>query len=201
MPTRRFLSCRHGKLAGRSPIRLILLLVLTWCACLGLGLAQAIATPTTWPPVVITAAAPEVGTVDVIPDRYKIGQDIYLQNCATCHIGIPPAVLPTETWKNLLQDAQHYGATLKPLVDPNRFLVWNYLKTFSRQRSPEEERIPYRIADSRYFRALHPQVKLPRKLALESCVTCHPGASRFNFRQLAGEGVRGTKSRISGTFF
>jgi hypothetical protein len=179
MPTRR-LSPRRRKFASRSPILLILLLVLLWCACLGIGLAQAIEVPTR------PASAPsaEIGTVDVIPDRYKIGQEIYLQNCATCHIGLPPAVLPTETWRDLLPDSQHYGATLKPLVDPNRILVWNYLKTFSRQRSPVEDRTPYRIADSHYFRALHPQVKLPRKFSLESCVTCHPGVSQFNFRQL-----------------
>ncbi len=185
MPTRRSSPRRYRKIAGRSPLLLILLLVLLWCAYLGNGLAQAIETPSR--ATAITAAGTEVGTVDVIPDRHKVGQEVYLQNCATCHIGIPPAVLPTETWKDLLQDAQHYGATLKPLVDPNRFLVWSYLKTFSRQRSPEEERTPYRIADSRYFRALHPQVKLPRKFSLESCVTCHPGVGQFNFRKLTGD--------------
>jgi Dihaem cytochrome c len=188
MPTRRFSPRRHRQLAGRSPIVLILLLLLLWCACLGIGCAQVLATPVrSTPPPALAVAVSEVGTVDVIPDRYRISQELYLQNCATCHIGIPPAVLPTETWKDLLQDTQHYGATLKPLVDPNRILIWSYLKTFSRPRSPEEERLPYRIADSRYFRALHPQVKLPRKFSLESCVTCHPGGNQFNFRKLTGE--------------
>lgn len=187
MPQRRYLPRRPRRLMGRSPILLILLLVLMWCACLGIGLAQAIAAPPTPQPAAVGTTAvgtTAVGTVDVIPDRYQTGQDIYRQNCATCHIGVPPAVLPTETWKDLLQDAQHYGATLKPLVDPNRFLVWSYLKTFSRQRSPVEDRTPYRVADSHYFRALHPQVKLPRKVSLESCITCHSGVDQFNFRQL-----------------
>jgi Dihaem cytochrome c len=189
MPKRHRLARRlpaRRPLVRRSPILLILLLVLMWCACLGIGLAQAIEPPGKLLPVNRPeTAAVEVGTVDVIPDRYKPGHELYLQNCATCHIGIPPAVLPSETWKDLLQDEQHYGATLKPIVGLNRTLLWNYLKTFSRLRSPEEERTPYRVADSRYFRALHPAVNLPRKFSLESCVTCHPGAGQFNFRQLS----------------
>ncbi len=92
-------------------------------------------------------------TVDVVPAEQQLGQKLYLENCSGCHIAIPPAVLPTQTWKNLLQDSQHYGATLKPLIDPPRILVWRYLSTFSRVHK-EEERTPYRINKSRFFKAL-----------------------------------------------
>jgi Dihaem cytochrome c len=199
---------RSGR-RGRSSILLLLGLLLLWCVCLGAGLAQAINVPQHLQSAMVansveagvngpSTAIAEVpkkadsgeGTVDVIPERYQAGQAVYLKTCATCHIGIPPAVLPTETWKDLLQDSQHYGATLQPLVDPNRFLVWNYLKIFSRPRSSTEERTPYRVADSHYFRALHPKVTLPRKFTLASCATCHPGSDRFNFRQLTAEAAK-----------
>ena len=88
----------------RSPIVLVALL-LVWSLCLGLGLAQAIEAP---------QPSAVVGTVDVVPDRYKFGQELYLENCATCHIGVPPSVLPTQTWQGLLQDSQHYGVEVKP---------------------------------------------------------------------------------------
>ncbi len=58
-----------------------------------------------WGLATITSAQPvsteEIGTVDIIPDRYQLGQELYLENCASCHIGIPPAVLPTQTWQRV----------------------------------------------------------------------------------------------------
>ncbi len=128
-----------------------------------------------------------IGTVDVVPSQYQLGQDLYLENCATCHIGIPPAVLPTQTWKNLLQDTQHYGVELKTLVDPPRILVWKYLLTFSRLHL-KDDTTPYRINDSRFFKALHPGVKLPNPVKMGSCITCHAGAEKYNFRQFSSDG-------------
>lgn len=164
----------------RSPLLLFLLLLL-WSVAVGWGLAM------------ITNAQPSqntgsqaVTTVDPIGQRYQLGQEVYLENCATCHIAVPPAVLPTQTWQRLLQDSQHYGTGLKPLVDPPRLLVWNYLRTYSRSLNKDEE-IPYRINESRYFKALHPKVKLPRPVRLNTCASCHPGANEYNFRSLTGE--------------
>ncbi len=151
---------------------------------MGLGLAQA-TEPRVGTPAQGSQVA-EVGTVDPVPDRLQLGQSLYLENCATCHIGIPPAVYPTQTWADLIQDPQHYGGTLETLKDPNRLLVWNYLKTFSRPIAEGEE-TPYRFGQSRFFRSLHPKVKLPRPTTTESCITCHPGASQFNFRRLTAE--------------
>ncbi len=146
-----------------------------------------------WVVALATSAQPTIptplealGTVDRVPQAYELGQQLYLDNCSTCHLAVPPAVLPTQTWQRVLQDSQHYGVQLKPLVDPPRLLMWNYLRTFSRSLNQEEE-IPYRIGDSRFFKALHPRVKLPRPLQLSSCATCHSGASEYNFRNLTPE--------------
>lgn len=133
----------------------------------------------------ITTVA-EIGTVDVVPAQHQLGQELYLENCATCHIGLPPAVLPTQTWRNLLQDSQHYGVQIKPLVDPQRILVWRYLQTFSRSQRQDED-TAYRVTNSRYFKALHPGVKLPQPTQISSCVSCHPNATDFNFRSLSQE--------------
>ncbi|NJO72256.1 MAG: cytochrome C, partial [Oscillatoriales cyanobacterium RM1_1_9] len=70
---------------------------------------------------------PNPGTVDWIPERYQLGQQLYLENCSSCHVAVPPQTLPTQTWQQLLQDSQHYGVQIQPLVDPQRVLVWNYL--------------------------------------------------------------------------
>ena len=145
-----------------------------------------------WGLALVTNAQPTqttsdaIATVDLVPSNYQLGQELYLENCASCHIAIPPAVLPTQTWKEILQDSQHYGAQLQPLIDPPRLLVWKYLQTFSRPQTKEEQ-TPYRLDDSRYFKALHPRVKLPRPVEISSCVSCHPGANDYNFRRLTPE--------------
>ncbi|PSB24589.1 diheme cytochrome C [Stenomitos frigidus] len=180
---------------GRSAI-VLLLLLLTWSLCLGWGLAQAkeprasqpIAQPLPAPTTVQPTTAPPVtiGTVDVVPKSLKLGQDLYLENCASCHIGVPPQVMPTETWRQLIQDSQHYGAQIQPLVPPNLQIVWQYIRTFSRPQGADED-IPYRVYQARYFKALHPKVKLPTRLGLSSCVSCHAGAGKYDFRSLTAE--------------
>ncbi|NDJ20534.1 cytochrome C [Nostoc sp. B(2019)] len=167
----------------RQPFGL-LLIVLAWSLVMGWLLSSVTsaysATPTS-----------EVSTVDIVPAQYQLGQQLYVENCSTCHIALPPAVLPTQTWKNLLQDSQHYGAQLQPLVDPPRILVWKYLSTFSRTQLKDEE-TPYRVNNSRYFKALHPKVNLPRPVQIGSCVSCHPSASEFNFRRIEEQGEKGS---------
>ena len=171
----------------RSPA-ILLLLILLWSVCIGWGLAQATdlsRTHRTIPPIsgdesILTS---QVGTIDVVPPRYQTGQTLYLENCATCHIALPPQVFPSETWRRLLQDPQHYGRRLEPLVDPPRVLIWGYLRRFSRPRK-EGEAVPYRMDRSRFFKALHPNVKLPRPTRPNTCIGCHPGATEYNFRSL-----------------
>ncbi|MBW4580821.1 MAG: diheme cytochrome c [Tildeniella nuda ZEHNDER 1965/U140] len=178
----------HLRKRGRSLI-VLLLLLLTWSLCLGWGLAQAkeprAIAPVAQPLPASTAVQP-IGTVDAIPKGFKLGQDIYLENCASCHIGIPTQVMPTETWRQLIQDSQHYGVQIQPLVAPNLQIVWQYIRTFSRPQSADED-IPYRVYQSRYFKALHPKVKLPTRAGLSSCLSCHPGADKYDFRSLTAE--------------
>ncbi|AUT01924.1 cytochrome C [Nostoc sp. CENA543] len=162
----------------RRPLGLILTILL-WSLVMGWLLAIATSAQSATP-------ASDIGTVDVVPARYQLGQELYLENCSSCHIALPPAVLPTQTWKNLLEDSQHYGVNIQPLLDPNRNLVWRYLSTFSRSQL-KDEATPYRVNNSRYFKALHPQVELPKPVQISSCVSCHPSAKEYNFRRLSSE--------------
>jgi mono/diheme cytochrome c family protein len=174
----------------RSPL-ILLLLVLFWSLILGWGFAQASAPlPQQAQNSSSTSAAiaqlTPISTPDRLSGQQQLGKEIYLENCATCHIALPPEVLPSETWRQVLQDSQHYGQTIRPLVDPSRLLVWNYLQAFSRSRLEDEE-IPYRMAESRYFKILHPRVKLPQSITFSSCASCHIGAAQYDFLSLTTE--------------
>ncbi len=121
-------------------------------------------------------------SVDEATGNYKAGLDIYLENCSTCHIPIPPAVLPTETWKTILENPyDHYGTKIEGLVRFTQVLMWEYLSNYSRQLLVNETK-PEFIAQSRYFFALHPQVKLPDPITHRTCIECHAQASDFKYR-------------------
>jgi hypothetical protein len=181
-----------GALRSRRWVAL-LALALAWSAIGGGLLARLAAAPLPASPIpnltTPTLTTPYV-TTDAVPDRYQLGQQLYFENCATCHIGLPPAVMPTETWRDILRDRSHYGATLPLLPDATRKVMGQYLQVFSRSKSPQEEQIPYRLAQSLYFKALHPGVSLTKsgiKPGLNSCEVCHPASRQFNFRQIKSE--------------
>ncbi len=161
----------------RRPV-ILFFLVLCWSALLGWGLAQA------QMPAAIVETATE--TTDIVPARYQLGQELYLKNCATCHVALPPAVMPLQTWAQLLPDSQHYGAQLTVLTQPSLEIVWKYISTYSRPTN-QGEQVPYRLRQSRYFKALHPKVEFSQPINVQSCVACHPAAAQFNYRSLTPE--------------
>ncbi|MBO1347893.1 MAG: cytochrome C [Hormoscilla sp. GUM202] len=132
------------------------------------------------------AIAPRTVAVDPVPERYILGLELYQENCGTCHMAMPPAVMPRETWQQLLLLEQHYGVQVQLPIDPPRLLIWQYLQFASRPRSSEDE-TPYRLRNSRYFQALHPRVKLTSPITISSCLQCHPGAIKYDFRSLTPE--------------
>ena len=167
----------------RSPLILLLLIVL-WAIGLGWGMALAIDSSSV---LDITKVSQNNKSVDSVPESYQLGQRLYLENCSSCHIPIPPEVLPTDAWRSILvQTKQHYGQQLPPLLGISRRLIWNYLSSFSRPLLENEPKPTY-VENSRYFRALHPQVDLPNPVTHQTCLSCHPGAKQFEYLTLAPE--------------
>lgn len=121
-------------------------------------------------------------TIDIIPKSYEQGLQVYFANCSTCHIALPAELLPRQAWQRLLENLnQHYEATLPVISSVEVRLMWNYLGTFSRLAAVED-RLPVFARDSRFFRALHPQVRFPEPAKITTCISCHPSAQEFNFR-------------------
>lgn len=182
------------RLKRRSPLGLFLLLLL-WSIILGLGLAQA-ATPFSSPSSPSSLSGdknattiaqvinpdPE-GLIDPVPPELQLGQELYLENCATCHVALPPAVMPTESWREILTQPEHYGAQITPPVQPGLQIIWNYVSVYSRPLK-QDEPVPFRLRSSRYFKALHPEVEFADRVTVRSCASCHPAAEQFNYRRL-----------------
>ncbi|MEO1403086.1 MAG: cytochrome C [Cyanobacteria bacterium J06635_1] len=173
---KRFLPSTHRHTWFRS---LLIGLAIVCFLGMGTGLSQALASE----PLVQTPAAdagPE-GAFEPVTPEFQLGQDFYLESCGACHIAVPPAVLPQQTWRVLLTDSDHYGLQLEPLPRFNARLVIDYLSIYSRPRHNQRV-LPFRLSESAYFQALHPDVEFPQTPTLTTCISCHPSAEAFNFR-------------------
>ena len=167
----------------RVPV-LFLLLLFVWSILLGWGISRGL-NATEKPQAINQGTTVAIGTVDPVPEKYQTGLKLYLQNCATCHVALPPEVMPSETWRTLLlEPEQHYGRQIERIERPFITIVWNYLLAFSRSLNKNEPK-PFRVSESRYFKILHPQVKLPQPLNASGCIACHPGAAKYDYRKLA----------------
>ncbi len=163
---------------------ILCLAIAVWSLTLGWGIAQAFNASAVAAP--ISAAQKSTGT-DPVPSRYQPGYESYLEKCASCHIPVPPAVLPTETWKRLLEKPDdHYSTSIPEMVRLTQLLTWDYLSVFSRPLTTDEP-LPLLVERSRYFKALHPRVQLPEEVTLKTCAICHPNAQQFDYRTLSPE--------------
>lgn len=121
------------------------------------------------------------------PENLNLGKQLYIENCSSCHIPIAPQILPTDSWQNILNKSQnHYGESLPKINNLTNQLIWNYLRTYSRP-SLSGERTPEYITNSRYLRAFHPQIDLPKPTNHQSCTTCHPKAAQLDYRTLSDD--------------
>ncbi|MGR3276289.1 hypothetical protein ACSYAD_14375 [Acaryochloris marina NIES-2412] len=176
----------------RSIWGLIFLLSL-WSCVLGWGLSQvqtSVALETA-PLAQASESLPTteaIGAVDPVPPQLKRGEQLYQQRCGTCHVALPPQVLPSQTWQALLPDTNHYGVVLPPFKNPELTDTWAYLSFFSRPMEEDGLRpIPYQVRRSVFFKVLHPGVDFAEPVTPDTCVRCHPGVSQLNFRQLSPE--------------
>lgn len=184
---------RRIKRRQRPSIWGLCLLLCLWSGLLGWGLAQIDQSIASSPPLVAqnnpsSSITQTTGDVDRVPPALQGGQAIYQQRCGTCHLAIPPQLLPSQTWQALLPEPSHFGVRLPAFDNPDLAAAWNYVSTFSRPM-PEDglTPLPFRIARSRFFTVLHPGLKFSEPITPESCIRCHPGVPQLNFRQLSPE--------------
>ncbi|MDJ0532527.1 MAG: cytochrome C [Xenococcaceae cyanobacterium MO_207.B15] len=134
-----------------------------------------------------TVLALDYPIAQINPNNLNVGKQLYLENCAGCHIPLPPQILPTDSWQNLLNNSRnHYGESLPKISNLTTRLMWNYLRVFSRP-SLQGERTPEYVTNSRYLKALHPQIDLPKPTTHQSCTLCHPKAAQLDYRSLSDE--------------
>lgn len=111
----------------------------------------------------------------------------YQQECGSCHLAYPPALLPAASWQRLMATlSQHYGsdasldaATAKPIAD----WLAAHAATGKRSRElPPQDRITRSAWFQREHREITPVVwQRPAIKSPAQCAACHPRAEQGRF--------------------
>ena len=112
---------------------------------------------------------------------------IYKQECASCHMSYPPALLPKESWTEIMNGLQKHYGTDASLSRQEMMQIASWLNsnagTYKRvKEAPLDNRITnsdwfarkHRKISSREF--LSPAIKSP-----SNCNACHKNAEQGNF--------------------
>ena len=115
----------------------------------------------------------------------------YTQECAACHVAFPPALLPADSWRRVMNGlSRHYGtdasldaATVKELS------TWLGANAGSARRlgaAPPEDR----VTKSAWFVRKHDEVpaaawQRPAVRSAANCTACHANAARGEFDEHA----------------
>lgn len=113
----------------------------------------------------------------------------YAQECAACHVAYPPGMLPSASWRRLLNDLpRHYGtdASLDPAT-VKELATWLSANagTYKRVReTPPEDR----ITKSAWFIRKHDEVpaavwQRPAVKSAANCTACHTQAAQGDFNE------------------
>jgi mono/diheme cytochrome c family protein len=113
----------------------------------------------------------------------------YQQECAACHVAFPPGMLPSDSWRRLLNNLpRHYGTDASlDTATMNELATWLSANAGGYQRvreAPPEDR----ITKSAWFLRKHDEVPAAawQRAAVKSpanCAACHAQASQGDFNE------------------
>jgi hypothetical protein len=120
-----------------------------------------------------------------------VNNPTYKENCGACHFAYQPELLPSASWKEILnRPDDHFGEAFE-LDDKNREAIVDYLETNAAEHSAAKRavrimrsignRVPKRISEIPYIKEKHrdiPASTTKRKSigSLSNCAACHTRA-------------------------
>lgn len=135
-------------------------------------------------------------SLDVAP----IKNETYVNECASCHFGYAPGLLPARSWQKLMSglsdhfgdnaelDQESYAAVLKYLVE-NAADKSDYKRSVRINKSLAADETPIRITETAYFKRKHRELSeetirnIPEIGSYSNCIACHRGAETGSFNE------------------
>lgn len=113
----------------------------------------------------------------------------YQQECGSCHVAYPPALLPAASWQRITADlGKHFGsdATLDPATTQalTRWLQQNAGSGKRAREAPPQDR----ITRAAWFQREHDELpagvwQRPAVKSPANCAACHTGAEQGDFSE------------------
>ena len=111
----------------------------------------------------------------------------YAQECGSCHVALPPAMLPARSWQRIMAGLdKHYG-TDASLDAATARQLGDWLQTHAGSGKRVREEPPQdRITRSAWFERKHRKIdpaawQLPSVKTAVNCAACHVGAEQGRF--------------------
>jgi len=129
-------------------------------------------------------------------DLKPVTNPVYKENCGACHFNYQPELLPSESWKKILdQLGDHFGQSFE-LDQEAQKAVLAYLESNAAERSTSRRAVrimrsvgsstPVRITEVPYIKGKHRKVSAsvlnrPSIGSLSNCAACHRRAEEGNY--------------------
>jgi hypothetical protein len=120
----------------------------------------------------------------------------YKENCGACHFPYQPELLPSASWKNILNHTDdHFGVSFE-LDQETKSAILDYLQTNAAEHSTAKRairimrslggRVPARISEIPYIKEKHHDISsetIKRQSigSLSNCTACHTRAQEGNY--------------------
>lgn len=129
-----------------------------------------------------------------------VTDDFYAKECASCHFAYQPGLLPSRSWKKIMENlSDHFGtdASLEPednkrilkyLVDNSAENFTNYKRSKKINDSIGKNETPTAITKTGYFIKKHKGIK-PKLIeqkdvkSLANCMACHTKADKGSYSE------------------
>ncbi|MCP5162172.1 MAG: diheme cytochrome c [Hahellaceae bacterium] len=134
------------------------------------------------------------------PGVAPVSNDLYQQECGSCHMAYPPGLLPGASWRNMMETLDNHFGENAELAESTRTELLSYLLKNAAEvsdyrrsqkitRSLAEGEIVDRITSVPYFIRKHDEI--PRRFVVDNpkvgsfsqCNACHQNAAKGSFNE------------------
>ena len=138
----------------------------------------------------------EKSHLDVAP----VKNTFYKDECGSCHFPCQPGLLPARSWRRVMGGLEaHFGENAE-LEMPDTQQLTDYLVKYAADnsdykrslgisRSINNNDIPLRISETRYFKRKHHELSTkmvkgnPQVRSFSNCELCHTGAAQGSYNE------------------
>lgn len=133
-------------------------------------------------------------------DVKKVDNALYQKECASCHFGFQPGLLPARSWVKIMGNLDNHFKTDASLdaLDNQKILAYlvknasdnalEYKRSRKINNSIRKDEIPIRITETAYF--IHKHREIPSYMiaqkevnSLSNCAACHTRANEGSYSE------------------